>query len=63
MLDYKKFGFRCGLEIHRQLETHKLFCNCPSIVHDGNPNIFFERKLRAVAGETGAVDLAALHEM
>ena len=63
MQDYKKLGFRCGLEIHRQLETHKLFCNCPSIVHDGNPNIFFERRLRAVAGETGAVDLAALHEM
>ena len=63
MTDYKKLGFKCGLEIHRQLETHKLFCNCPSIVHDENPTIFFERKLRAVAGESGAVDKAALHEM
>ncbi len=63
MIDYRKLGFRCGLEIHRQLETHKLFCGCPSIVHDENPKIFFERKLRAVAGETGRVDAAALHEM
>ena len=63
MLDYKKLGFKCGLEIHRQLETHKLFCRCPSIVHDENPTIFFERKLRAVVGETGVVDQAALHEM
>jgi len=63
MLDYKKLGFKCGLEIHRQLETHKLFCKCPSIVHDDNPDIFFERKLRAVAGESGKVDIAALHEM
>lgn len=63
MVDYRKLGFKCGLEIHRQLETHKLFCHCPSIVHDGNPTVFFERKLRAVAGETGVVDVAALHEM
>lgn len=62
-LDYKKLGFKCGLEIHQQLETHKLFCNCPSIVHDKNPNIKIERKLRAVAGETGKVDAAAAYEI
>ncbi|MFH0752888.1 MAG: Glu-tRNA(Gln) amidotransferase subunit GatE [archaeon] len=63
MTDYEEIGFKCGLEIHRQLETHKLFCNCPAIVHDENPTIFFERKLRAVAGESGKVDAAALHEI
>ncbi len=62
MLDYKKLGFKCGIEIHQQLETHKLFCSCPSIVHDNNPDIIVKRKLRAVAGETGEVDLAAAYE-
>ncbi len=62
MIEYKKLGFKCGLEIHQQLETNKLFCNCPPIVHDENPKIFFKRKLRAVAGETGEVDLAAAFE-
>ncbi len=62
-LDYKKLGFKSGLEIHQQLETHKLFCNCPSIVHDIKPNIRIERKLRAVAGETGKIDAAAAYEI
>ena len=61
-MDYEKLGFKCGLEIHQQLETHKLFCECPSLVHDDNPSIKFKRKLRAVAGETGEVDLAAAYE-
>jgi len=62
-MDYKKLGFKCGIEIHQQVESHKLFCKCPSIVHDSNPDIFFERKLRAVAGETGKVDIAAKAEV
>ena len=61
-MDYKKLGFRCGIEIHQQLETGKLFCNCRSIVHDNDPDIAFQRKLRAVAGETGEIDAAAAHE-
>ena len=61
-LDYKELGFKCGIEIHQQLETNKLFCNCPSIVRDENPDIFFVRKLRAVVGETGEIDAAAAHE-
>jgi len=61
-MDYKKLGFKCGIEIHQQLETHKLFCNCPSIVHDDNPDIRVKRKLRAVVGETGEVDAAAAAE-
>jgi len=63
-INYEKLGFRCGLEIHQQLETHKLFCNCPSLVNDPNPvDIKVIRKLRPVAGETGEIDVAAKHEM
>lgn len=61
-MDYGKLGFKCGIEIHQQLETHKLFCSCPSIVHDKNPDIKVVRKLRAAAGETGEVDIAAAYE-
>jgi Glu-tRNA(Gln) amidotransferase subunit E-like FAD-binding protein len=61
-INYQEIGFKCGIEIHQQLETNKLFCNCPSIVRDENPDIFFVRKLRAVVGETGEIDAAALHE-
>ncbi|MFH1317330.1 MAG: Glu-tRNA(Gln) amidotransferase subunit GatE [Candidatus Woesearchaeota archaeon] len=61
-IDYQKLGFKCGIEIHQQLETNKLFCSCPSIVRDENPDIYFTRKLRAVVGETGEIDAAALHE-
>jgi Glu-tRNA(Gln) amidotransferase subunit E-like FAD-binding protein len=61
-IDYEKLGFKCGIEIHQQLETHKLFCECPSIVHDVNPKIVAKRKLKAVVGETGLIDAAAMHE-
>jgi len=63
-LDYQKLGFKCGLEIHQQLEGKKLFCNCPTLnLRDSKADIKFERKLRAVAGETGEIDAAAKHEM
>lgn len=59
---YKKMGFKCGLEIHQQLDTHNLFCACPSIVHDTHPQQVATRRLRAVVGETGSIDAAASHE-
>lgn len=63
-MNYKDLGFKCGLEVHQQIESHKLFCSCPSLVNDEHqPDIFFERKLRAAAGETGLVDKAAAYEM
>jgi len=62
-MDYKKLGFKAGIEIHQQLVGNKLFCDCPCIVHDKNPDVFFERKLRAIAGEMGKVDKAAQAEM
>jgi glutamyl-tRNA(Gln) amidotransferase subunit E len=62
--DYAKLGFKCGVEIHQQLETHKLFCNCPSLVNDDSkPDVLVKRKLMASAGETGEIDLAAKHEI
>ena len=62
-LDYKKLGFKCGLEIHQQLEGKKLFCSCLTINSDAEPDVKFERRLRAVAGETGEIDIGAKHEM
>lgn len=61
-LDYEKMGLKCGIEIHQQLETHKLFCACPSIIRDDEPDVIVHRKMRAVAGEMGGIDPAALHE-
>jgi len=62
-IDYKKLGFRCGIECHQQLEGKKLFCNCQTINSDAEPDVRFERRLRSVAGETGEIDIAAKHEM
>lgn len=62
-LDYKAMGLLCGLEIHQQLNSGKLFCSCPCNVM---PNDSFDkkivRKLRFSTGESGSVDAAALSE-
>jgi Glu-tRNA(Gln) amidotransferase subunit E-like FAD-binding protein len=60
--NYKELGFKSGLEIHQQLDTHKLFCNCPSMLRKDEPNFEIKRKLHMVAGEQGLVDEAAKHE-
>ena len=62
-IDYEKLGFKCGLEVHQQLEGKKLFCSCPTLNSDKEADIKVTRKLRAVAGETGDVDIAAEFEM
>lgn len=62
MVDYEKAGLKCGLEIHQQLDTSKLFCNCPSILRSDEPDFIIKRKLHAVAGESGEIDVAAKHE-
>ncbi len=62
-LDYKSLGLKCGLEIHQQLEGRKLFCGCPTTIKRDKPDFTVERRLHAVAGEEGAVDIAALHEL
>ena len=62
MIDYKKIGLKSGIEIHQQLDTHKLFCNCPSLLRKDNPDVIVRRRLYAAAGETGKVDVAAFYE-
>jgi len=55
-------GLKSGIEIHQQLDTHKLFCECPSLLRKDNPDIVVKRRLYAAAGETGKVDIAAEYE-
>jgi glutamyl-tRNA(Gln) amidotransferase subunit E len=55
-------GLKAGLEIHQQLDTHKLFCNCPSQLRSDSPKFTIQRKLNPVVGETGQIDTAAAHE-
>jgi len=61
MIDYKKLGFRAGLEIHQQIDSHKLFCSCPSMLTDEH-DATFERTLRPTTSEMGSVDIAAEEE-
>jgi len=63
MTEYTKLGLRCGLEIHQQLEGRKLFAPTPCALRDDAPHGTVTRTLRAVAGETGEVDVAAAAEM
>lgn len=61
-MDYKKIGLKSGVEIHQQLDTSKLFCGCPSILRVEEPDVIIKRKLHAVAGESGEIDIAAKFE-
>jgi len=60
-LDYNKLGLACGLELHQQLNTNKLFCNCKSILikDDTIPDFSVSRKLHAVTSEAGEIDVTA----
>ena len=60
-MDYKALGLRCGLEIHQQLDTRKLFCECPSGLSE-KPEGTFLRRLRPTQSELGEVDAAAVEE-
>jgi len=61
-MDYKKLNLMVGLEIHRQIDSHKLFCKCPSIFSDGKPDLIVKRRLRAVESEIGEKDKVAIFE-
>jgi len=61
-INYEKLKFKAGLEIHQQLDTNKLFCNCPSFLRQDKPDFEFRRKLHVVAGESGEVDAAAKYQ-
>ncbi len=59
-IDYDEIGFRCGIEIHQQLNTGKLFCSCKSdIVPNDELDKEIMRKLRFSSSEMGEVDRAA----
>lgn len=60
--DYNKLGFKAGLEIHQQLDTGKLFCKCPTLLRSEKPDFIVKRKLHPVAGESGEIDAAVMHE-
>ena len=63
-IDYAKIRFKSGLEIHQQLDAggKKLFCECPAVLRNDEPDFFVERRLHAVAGESGEVDRAAEYQ-
>jgi glutamyl-tRNA(Gln) amidotransferase, subunit E len=49
----------CGIEIHQQLDTKKLFCDCASHLCEDGQGAYY-RRLRPTTGETGEIDRAAL---
>jgi Glu-tRNA(Gln) amidotransferase subunit E-like FAD-binding protein len=60
--DYKEIGLKSGLEIHQQLDTHKLFCDCPSLLRNDSPLYEIKRTLMPVVGETSQIDEAVEYE-
>ncbi len=53
---------KCGIEIHQRLDSLKLFCRCPSVIHEEMGNSEVVRRLHPVASELGEVDVAAQFE-
>lgn len=60
--EYKKIGLKIGIEIHQQLDSNKLFCECPSVLRQDEVDFKVKRKLKAVSGEEGKKDIAAEYE-
>jgi glutamyl-tRNA(Gln) amidotransferase subunit E len=63
--DYKRIGFKSGLEVHQQLKTNKkLFCRCPAgVFHDSNDyHAELIRHMRPTLSEMGEYDGTALME-
>ncbi len=63
--DYKRLGFKSGLEVHQQLKTKKkLFCRCPAgVFHDNNDyHAELIRHMRPTLSEMGEYDGTALME-
>ncbi len=61
-IDYQKLGFKAGIEIHQELNTKKLFCDCASSMEEKELVTETKRKIRASSGESGKTDLAASYE-
>jgi len=63
--DYRRIGFKSGLEVHQQLATkEKLFCHCPCGVFQKNGDYDAEviRHMRPAMSELGGYDGTALME-
>ncbi len=63
--DYKRIGFKSGLEVHQQLRTRsKLFCRCPAGIFHGHDEYDAEvvRHMRPTLSEMGIYDGTALME-
>jgi len=62
---WRKLGFRCGLEVHQQLNTsQKLFCRCPAGKYHDFDDFDAEivRHMRPTLSELGEYDGTALME-
>ena len=63
--DYKRIGFKSGLEVHQQLKTKsKLFCRCPAGIYHDHEDYDAEliRHMRPTLSELGVYDGTALME-
>jgi len=61
--DDHQLGFKCGLEIHQQLDTEKkLFCRCPVGLRHDAPDARIIRHMRPTLSELGEYDGTALME-
>jgi glutamyl-tRNA(Gln) amidotransferase subunit E len=63
--DYKRIGFKSGLEVHQQLKTKsKLFCRCPAGIYHQHEDYNAEliRHMRPTLSELGVYDGTALME-
>jgi glutamyl-tRNA(Gln) amidotransferase subunit E len=62
-LDYQGLGFRCGLEVHHQIQTdQKLFCHCPAGHYSKKVDAEVLRHMRPTLSELGEYDPCALME-
>jgi glutamyl-tRNA(Gln) amidotransferase subunit E len=62
-VDFEALGFKCGLEIHQQLDTErKLFCRCPPVYRNDPAHYEIKRHMRPTLSEMGTYDGTALME-